>query len=162
MKKGFSLLELFIVIALSGAMAIFALSYINPSSILNESSKAELQSHLSIISAAVFECKEASNMMPTQNGGTYANNTLLSALECNTSIPYPLDGGEGFFLPPAPSGFTNYTATQSGTLFYVSTSTPIDSSGDEILQELNSTYSPKQYILDYNTTTATMRMYLSR
>lgn len=162
MTKAFSLLELFVVIILSGVMAIFALSYINPSSISKQSIKTELQSHLNSISATILQCKELSNRMPIQTNGSYASGTLLDTLECNTTTPYALDGGKGSFIPPPPSGFTDYTATQNSSVFFVSTTAAIDSINDEVLQELNSSYSTKQYELDYNTTTVSMKFYLSR
>lgn len=162
MKKGFSLLELFIVIALSGAMAIFVFSYLDPTAMTKENIKTQLQSQINTITSAIFQCKELSNIFPLQEDANYADATLLNTLECNTTVPYLLDGDKGHFIPPPPTGFTNYKATQSGTIFYITTTAQRDSLNDEVLQELNSSYSTKQYVLDYNTTVATMKFYLSR
>ena len=100
--------------------------------------------------------------MPVENNTTLANGILVSALECNTTTPYQLDGGKGVFIPPAITGFTDYNATESGTEFYFSTTTTIDSTNDEVLQDLNSSYSTNQYELTYDATTATLKFYLSR
>lgn len=162
MRQAFSLLELLVAIALAGTMATFTFTYLDTTTLTKESTKAQLQSHFSTISAAIFQCKELSNAMPVENNTTLANGILVSALECNTTTPYQLDGGKGVFIPPAITGFTDYNATESGTEFYFSTTTTIDSTNDEVLQDLNSSYSTNQYELTYDATTATLKFYLSR
>lgn len=162
MRQAFTLFELMISIVLAGAMVIFAVSFLDTSTLSKENIKSQLQSHFSLISAASFQCKELSGAMPVENNTTLANGTLVSSLECNTSTPYQLDGGKGIFIPPAISGFTDYNATQNGTEFYFSTSTTINSTNDNALKDLNSSYSTNQYVLSYDATTATLKFYLSR
>lgn len=162
MRKAFSLIELLITIALAGVMAMFTINFIDTTSLSKESIKTELQSHLNIITSAVFQCKELSNVMPIQSDGSPASSTLLNTLECNTSTVYQLDGGKGVFIPPALNGFTDYTATQSGTEFYITTTATINSRNDDVLQDLNSSYSANQYVLTYDATTAFLNFYISR
>lgn len=100
--------------------------------------------------------------MPIQSNGSLANNTLLNTLDCNTSTPYPLDGGKGTFIPPPLNNFTDYTATQNGSEFYITTTTAINSRNDDVLKDLNSTYSAQQYVLTYDTSTAYLNFYISR
>jgi len=161
-RKAFSLIELLLTVALAGAMAIFSFSYIDSATLSKESIKTELQSHLNLISSAIFQCKELSNSMPIQSNGSLANNTLLNTLDCNTSTPYPLDGGKGTFIPPPLNNFTDYTATQNGSEFYITTTTAINSRNDDVLKDLNSTYSAQQYVLTYDTSTAYLNFYISR
>jgi len=162
MKKAFSLLELFIVIALVGFMAIFSSNFIDITSLSKSNIKTEFQSHFNIISSAILYCKELSDSFPIQNNGSLASDTLLTVLECNTSTPYLLDGGKGSFIPPPVDGTTAYTARQTGTEFYFSTTAVLDSRNDEVLQELNASYSSNQFELTYDATTAYMKFYLSR
>jgi hypothetical protein len=161
-RKAFSLLELFLVIALSGVMIIIAFNFIDTDTLSKEKIKTELTSHLNIITATILQCKELSNIMPLQTDGSLANNTLLSTLECNTTTPYILDGGRGGFIPPPLNNFTPYKATQSGDEFYFSTTTAIGSYNDEALQEMQSSYSVNQYVLTYDATTAYLNFYISR
>ena len=162
MHKAFSLFELLIVIALSGVMAIFAFNYLNTTTLSVEGIKTKLNSHINLITASVFQCKEYSHIFPIDANGSYANNSLLDTLECNTSTPYPLDGGKGSFIPTPIEGFSEYKATQNTTEFYFSTTALIDSNNDTALQELNSTYSPNQYELTHDTTKAYLKFYISR
>jgi len=162
MRKAFSLIELLITVALAGAMAIFISSFIDIDTLSKDNIKTQLQSHLNIISSSILQCKELSNVMPIDSDGSLANNTLLNSLECNTTTPYPLDGGKGSFIPPALSDFTSYTATEIGSEFYISTTTPITSRNYDVLKDLNTTYSSQQYVLTDDTTTATLNFYLSR
>lgn len=163
MRKAFSLIELLITVALAGAMAIFISSFIDIDTLTKDNVKTQLQSHLNIISSSILQCKELSNAMPIDsNGSILANNTPLNSLECNTTTPYSLDGGKGSFIPPSLSGFTSYTATESGDEFYISTTTPITSRNYDVLKDLNTTYSSQQYVLTDDTTTATLNFYLSR
>lgn len=151
-----------LTIALAGVMVILSLNYLNISTLSKQNTKTEFQSHLNIITAAILQCKELSNMMPIQNGGALANTTPLDTLECNTTTPYLLDGAKGSFIPEPLSGFTNYTASQTGEEFYFSTTTPYGSSNYEVLQELQTTYSQNQYELSHDGTTANLNFYLSR
>ena len=149
-------------VALLGATTIYTVSLINTEYVSIENIKLELKSHINIITATVLQCKEYSGIMPVQSDGSLASDTLLDSLECNTTTPYPLDGGKGSFIPSALSQFTPYKATQNGDEFYFSTSTKVDSYQYEVLQELNSTYSTQQYELDVNSTDASLKFYLSR
>ena len=100
--------------------------------------------------------------MPLQVGGALASASLLDTLECNTSTPYALDGGKGSFIPPPLTDFSAYTATESGTEFYFSTTAVKDSRNDEVLQTLETAYSSNQYVLTHDATTAYLKFYLSR
>ncbi len=162
MRRAFSLLELLIVITLSGVMAIFAFNYLNMETISKENIRLELQSHFNIITATILQCKEYSNIMPIQSNGSEASNTLLNTLDCNTTTPYSLDGGRGSFIPLPLNDFTDYRATQNASEFYFSTTTDINSYNDEVLQDLQSTYSVNQYELTSDATTTTLKFYLSR
>ena len=162
MRSAFSLLELLIVITLSGVMAILAFNYRDMQTISQENIKLELQSHFNIITATILQCKEYSGIMPIQSNGSEASGTLLNTLDCNTTTPYALDGGKGSFIPLPLNNFTDYTATQTGSEFYFSTTTPINSYNATVLQELQATYSLKQYELISNATTTTLKFYLSR
>ncbi|MCW8894801.1 MAG: prepilin-type N-terminal cleavage/methylation domain-containing protein [Sulfurimonas sp.] len=162
MRQAFSLLELLLAIALAGVMAYTASFYLDIDSISKQNVKTQLQSHFNIITSVILQCKEHSNVFPIQSNGSLASGTLLSTLECNTTTPYQLDGGKGSFIPPALDNFTAYTATQNGSEFYFSTTTAINSVNDEVLLELNTTYSPNQYELTHDATTAFLNFYLSR
>lgn len=162
MRKAFSLIELLITVALAGAMAIFTVSYYNTTQISKDNIKTQLQSHFNLLSAAILQCKELSDSMPIDTNGTLADNTLLSNLECNTSTPYSLDGGKGYFMPVTIDGFTPYKATQNGSEFYIRTTAEINSRNDEVLQDLNTSYSPNQYQLTYDASTAYLNFYISR
>ncbi len=162
MRQAFSLLELLLAIALGGVMAIYASLYLNTTTISRENIKLELQSHFNIITTTILQCKDLSNSMPIQDDGSLADNTLLNLLECDTSTPFPLDGGKSGFIPKPLLNFTAYTASENGSEFYFSTSTEIDSINDEALQELESGYSTNQYELTYDATTAYLKFYLSR
>lgn len=162
MRQAFSLLEIFIGIALAGVMAYTTSFFLDTESISKQNIKTQIQSHLNIISSVILQCKEYSNTFPVQSDGSLANDTLLNTLDCNTSTPYALDGGKGSFIPPALDSFTAYTAKQTGSEFYFTTTTAINSVNDEVLLELNTTYSPNQYELTYDTTTAFLNFYLSR
>ena len=162
MKRAFSLIELLLTIALSGVMVALLVNYINISTLSKQNIKTELQSHLNIISATILQCKDLSNTLPTQAGEIAANATLLSTLICNTSPSYALDGGHGSFIPPPLNNFTPYSATQSGAIFYFTTTTPLNSANYEVLQELQADYPLNQFELTNDGTTATFNFYLSR
>lgn len=162
MRKAFSLLELFVTIALTGAITFIATNLINTKYLSKESIKLEIKSHLNLITATILQCKEYSGMMPIQENGSLASDTLVSSLECNTTTPYPLDGGKGSFIPVAPDLFTAYKATQNLNEFYFSTTAQLNTYQSEVLEDLNATYSPNQYELTDDGTTATLNFYLSR
>ena len=162
MKKAFSLFEIMIAIALLGAMAYFSINYINTDTLKKESVKSQLQSHFNLITAAILQCKEYSGSFPIDQNGSIPTDSQIYSLECNTSTPYSLDGGNGFFMPIVLSGFSSYTATQNGDEFYFSTYTNKDSGNDLVLQDLNNTYSPRQYELTYDTTKVYLKFYISR
>jgi len=164
MRKAFSLIELLITVALAGAMAIFTFSsYIDTTTISKDHIKTQLQPHFNMLTASILQCKELSNAMPIDsNGSILASDTLITSLDCNTSTPYSLDGGKGYFMPVTINGFTDYKATENATEFYISTTADIDSTNDEALQDLNSTYSTQQYVLTYDATTAYLKFYISR
>lgn len=143
-------------------MAYTASFYLDIDSISKQNIKTQLQSHFNVITSVILQCKEYSNVFPIQNNGSLASATLLNTLECNTSTPYLLDGGKGSFIPPALENFTQYRATQNGSEFYFSTSTPLNSVNDEVLIELNSTFSANQYLLTHDASTAYLNFYLSR
>lgn len=162
MRRAFTLLELLIVITLAGVMTLLSLNFIDTKSLSKDALKTKIQSHFSIISSAVFQCKELSDAMPIQPNGSLANATPLNMLECNTTVPYPLDGGKGVFIPPPLSGFTAYTATENGNDFYITTTAPLASTNDEILTDLSAKYSANQFELTHDATTAYLNFYLSR
>lgn len=162
MRQAFSLLEIFIAIALAGVMAYTTSFFLDTKAISNQNLKTQIQSHLNIITSVILQCKEYSNVFPLQSNGSLANNTLLNTLECNTSTPYALDGGKGSFIPPALEYFSAYRATQNGTEFYFSTTTAMNSVNAEVLLDLNGTYSTNQYELTHDATTAYLNFYLSR
>lgn len=143
-------------------MAILSFSYLNVSTLSKQNIKTEFASHLNSITATILQCKDLSGYMPTQAGEVLASNTLLNTLTCNTSSTYALDGGHGSFIPPPLPNFTAYTATQTGEIFYFTTTTPLNSPNYEVLDELKNSYSSNQYELTNDGTTATLNFYLSR
>jgi prepilin-type N-terminal cleavage/methylation domain-containing protein len=162
MRKAFSLIELLITVALAGAMAIFISSFIDIDTLNKDNLKSQFQANLNIISSAILQCKEFSLIMPIQTDGSLADDTLLNTLECNTSTPYPLDGGHGAFIPPPLQDFTAYTATQNVDEFYITTTAPLNTMAYEVMLDLNTTYSTQQYQLSDDSTTATLNFYFSR
>ncbi|MDA7818008.1 hypothetical protein N9A28_07445 [Sulfurimonas sp.] len=162
MRRALSLIELLIVISLAGIMTALMVNYLNTETLSKENIKLQLQSHFNIITATILQCKDLTNIMPLQNDGSTASSTLLSTLECNTTTPYALDGGKGSFIPPALTGFTEYTATQNSSEFYFSTSVDLNSYNDEVLQEIQTIYSANQYELTSDATTTSLNFYLSR
>ena len=154
------MIELLATITLMGVMTAFALNYMDIETSSKENIKTKFQAQLNLVTATIFQCKELSNAMPIDANGSLASNSTLNSMECNTTTPYKLNGGHGGFIPTAVTGFSEFSATQTGSEFYISTSVEINSSNDEVLQELNSSYSTNQY--EYNTTTAILKFYLSR
>jgi prepilin-type N-terminal cleavage/methylation domain-containing protein len=162
LKKAFSLIELLVAVTLIGVMAILSFSYLNVATLSKQNIKTEFQSHLNIITATILQCKDLSNSMPTQALEVPANNTFLNTLVCNTTPTYSLDGSHGAFIPKPMLNFTAYKATQIGNIFYFTTTTPLNSSNYEVLQDLQNIYSANQYELTNDGTTATLNFYLSR
>jgi len=160
-KKAFSLIEVFLTIALIGVMVVLLFSYINISTLTKQNTQTEFQSHLNIITATILQCKEYSNDMPIQDNGSLASDTLLETLECNTTIPYKLDGGKGSFIPKSLNGFSSYTAKESASEFYFTTTTNVSTENYEVLQDLETKYSSQQYELTDDGTTAKLNFYLS-
>ncbi len=161
MKHAFSLLELLLAIAFSGVMAWLLLNYTDFTTINKQNIKSTLQTHIQTISEAILQCKTLSSQYPLQTDGSLAGDTAVAQLECNTTTPYPLDGGEGVFIPPAQNGFDTYSATQSGSAFYFSTAAALGSMQEEVLRDLNGSYSQNQYILSENGGKLELDFYLS-
>ncbi len=143
-------------------MVVLFVNYFDMNTLSKQNTKSQFQSHLSIITATILQCKELSNIMPIQADGSLADATLLDTLECNTSTPYELDGDRGAFIPEPLRGFTNYKATQNTSAFYFTTTTELNSNNYKVLQELKDIYSTKQYQLTDDGSTATLNFYLSR
>ncbi|MGM0623794.1 MAG: type II secretion system protein, partial [Campylobacterota bacterium] len=99
MKKAFSLVELLVVIALSGVMATLFYNYANFGFYQQSALTTTLQTHLSSITQAALHCKNISDSLPTQMGGSEANDTPVYELECQSDPPYLLDGYDSFFMP---------------------------------------------------------------
>lgn len=161
-KKAFTLVEAALTIFLVGLMGTLGYYYFNLSSMSRIQYKSTLQSQINLIESMVFQCKSLSEQMPNQSGGADASNTLLTDLECNTSVPYPLDGGRNGFVPVPPGGYTPYTATEAGSAFYVMTTAENNSTQDEALKKLILNYTSQQAVLEHNATSATFKFYLSR
>lgn len=161
-KKAFTLVEVIIAVFLMGVMVALGYSYLNMSTMSRSKYLSILQSHFNAIEAMTFQCKSLSEQMPNQVGGADAADTNLTLLECNTSTPYAFDGGRYGFVPVSPTGFTAYTATESGTAFYVATTADNNSTQDEALKKLILNYTSQQAELSHDGTTATFRFYLSR
>jgi len=162
-KSAFTLIEVILTIFLVGLMsALIGYFYINTSSLKRSEYKTTLQSQFNLIESMVFQCKSLSEQMPNQIGGADASNTNLRSLECNTSTPYAFDGGRNGFVPIPPTGYTAYTATESGTIFYITTTADNNSTQDEALIKLSLNYTSTQAELTHDATTATFKFYLSR
>lgn len=161
-KNAFTLIELAITVFLAGLMGTLGYYYINTSYLKLSQYKATVQSQMNLIESMVFQCKSLSEQMPNQVGGANALDTNLTDLECNTSTPYKFDGGRNGFVPVPPAGFTAYTATEVGTVFYISTTADNNSTQDEVFQKLALNYTSTQAELNHSATTATFKFYLSR
>jgi len=162
MKKAFTLIEVALTVFLAGVISAVGYFYLNTDSLKRSKYKTAVQSQINLIESMVFQCKSLSEQMPNQIGGANALDTNLSNLECNTSTPYVFDGGRNGFVPIPPVGFTAYTATETGTTFYISTTTDNNSTQDEALQRLALNYTSTQAELNHSATTATFKFYLSR
>lgn len=148
---------------LAGLMGALTYYYINLSTLNRSQYKSALQSHFNLIESMVFQCKSLSEQFPKElDTSTNASNTLLTELECNTSIPYSLNGGRNGFIPLPPTGFTPYKATESGSIFFIATSADNNSTQDDALKSLILNYTPQQASLEHNATSAIFKFYLSR
>lgn len=161
-KKAFSLVEVILTIFLVGVISAVGYFYLNTESLKRSQYKTAIQSQINLIESMVFQCKSLSEQMPNQAGGANASDTNLTALECNTSTPYQFDGGRNGFVPVPPTGFTAYTATETGTAFYITTTAENNSTQDIALTSLVLNYTSTQATLEHNATSATFKFYLSR
>lgn len=161
-KAAFTLVEVILTIFLIGVISVLAYSYLSSSGLNKYQYKTTLQSQINLIESMVFQCKSLSEQMPNQVGGADALDTNLTLLECNTSTPYTFDGGRNGFVPIPPTGFTAYTATESGTSYYIATTAANGTVQDETLISLALNYTSNQAQLSHDATTATFKFYLSR
>ena len=161
-KKAFTLIEIVLTVFLVGVISTLGYFYLNTDTLKRSQYKTTLQSQINLIESMVFQCKSLSEQMPNQVGGANASDTNLTLLECNTSTPYKFDGGRNGFVPIPPSGYTAYTATKSGTAFYITTTAENNSTQDEAFKRLALNYTSTQAELNHSTTTATFKFYLSR
>jgi prepilin-type N-terminal cleavage/methylation domain-containing protein len=161
-KKAFTLVEVILTIFLVGVISTIGYYYISTTGLKEAEYKTALQSQFNLIESMVFQCKSLSEQMPNQVGGADALDTNLTSLECNTSTPYALNGGRNGFVPIPPSGYTAYTATESGTAFYIATTAENNSTQDEAFKKLILNYTSQQADLNHSATTATFKFYLSR
>ncbi|MDP2077875.1 MAG: prepilin-type N-terminal cleavage/methylation domain-containing protein [Sulfuricurvum sp.] len=161
-KKAFTLIEVALTIFLVGVISTLGYFYLNTDNLKRSQYKTAIQSQINLIESMVFQCKSLSEQMPNQVGGADASDTNLTSLECNTSTPYAFDGGRNGFVPVPPTGFTAYTATETGTEFYIMTTAENNSTQDEALVSLALNYTSTQATLDHNATSATFKFYLSR
>jgi len=162
-RKAFTFVEIALTIFLAGVIGTLTYYYINLSTMHRIQYKSALQSQFNLVESMVFQCKHLSEQFPKElNASTDASNTLLSELECNASTPYSFDGGKNGFVPIPPGEFSQYTATESGSVFFISTSADNNSTEDEALQKLILNYTPQQASLEHNATSATFKFYLSR
>lgn len=161
-KKAFTLIEIIITILLVGIMAALGYFYFNMSTMNRSKYISILQAQFNVIEAMTFQCKSLSEQMPNQATGADAAETNLTLLECNTSTPYAFNGGKYGFVPVPPTGFTPYTATESGNVFYIATTAENNSTQDEAFKKLILNYTSQQADLNHTATTATFKFYLSR
>jgi hypothetical protein len=162
-RKAFSFLEMALTIFLAGVIGAVSYYFLNLTTLNAINYKSSLQSHINLIESMTFQCKSLSEQFPKNLGdSTNASNTLLSDLECNTSTPYPFDGGKNGFVPVPPGEFSPYRATESGSEFYISTTAENNSTEDKALEKLIINYTPTQASLEHNETSATFKFYLSR
>lgn len=162
-RHAFTLIEIALTIFLAGLIGTLTYYYLNLTTMNRIQYKSTLQSQFNLVESMVFQCKSLSEQFPKElDTSTSASDTLLSALECNTSIPYSFNGGRNGFVPVPPGGFSSYTATESGNVFYIATSADNNSTEDEALKKLILNYTPQQATLEHNATSATFKFYLSR
>jgi len=162
-RKAFTLIEIALTIFLVGLIGTLTYYYINLTTMNKIQYKSTLQSQINLVESMVFQCKSLSEQFPKElNSSSSAFNTLLGELECNTSVPYSFDGGKNGFVPIPPGEFTPFTATESGSIFYISISADNNSTEDEVLKKLILNYTSQQATLEHNATSATFKFYLSR
>jgi hypothetical protein len=162
-RNAFTLVEIAMTVFLVGVLGTISYYYLNLSKITQIQYKSTVQSHINLIESTVFQCKSLSEQFPKElDGSTNASNTLLSELECNTSTPYDLDGGRNGFVPLPPGALTPYRATESGSVFFISTSAENNSTEHEALRKLILGYTDTQAVLESNATDTTLKFYLSR
>ena len=162
-RSAFTQIEIAMTVFLAGLMGALTYYYINLSTLNRSQYKSALQSHFNLIESMVFQCKSLSEQFPKElNSSTNASDTLLTELECNTSTPYSLNGGKNGFIPLPPTGFAQYKATETGSVFYVMTSADNNSTQDDALKSLILNYTSQQASLDHNATSAIFKFYLSR
>jgi len=162
-RTAFTQVEVALTIFLVGLMGALSYYYINSTTMTRLQYQSTLQSHYNLIESMVFQCKSLSNQFPKElSASKYASNTLLTQLECNTSVPYPLNGGRNGFVPVPPTGFSAYRATETGSAFYVMTSADNNSTQDNTFKKLILNYTSQQATLERNATSAIFKFYLSR
>lgn len=162
-RKAFTLIEVIITIGLMAIMATLGYFYFDVSTLNQSQYKSQLQSQINLVESMVFQCKNLSEQFPKElNSSTNASNTLLSDLECNTTVPYAFNGGKNGFVPVPPTGFNAYRATETGTVFFIMTSADNNSTQDKTLKNLVLNYTTQQATLEHNATSAIFKFYLSR
>lgn len=162
MRNGFSFFEAILSIALIGVMGAISFYYLNVSTLSSTQQKAQLQSHVTLLTSMILECKSLSEVMPKQVGGANASSTLVTQLECQTAPTYLLNGGKSGFVPVPPGGYDPYSATEAGGSFYITLSANQGSAADAVLQSVASGYLPAQAAFQYAGGKAILNIYLSR
>ncbi|MFY9141318.1 pilus assembly FimT family protein [Sulfuricurvum sp.] len=160
-RRGFTFFEVILAIALIGVMGTISFYYLNVSTLTSTQQKAQLQSHITLLTSMILECKTLSEIVPKQVGGAAASSTPIRQLECQTTPVYLLDGGKSGFIPLPPGGFDPYTASESGGSFFITLSANQGSSGDTVLQSIIDGYSATQASLHYAGGKALLDIYLS-
>lgn len=162
-KRAFTLVEVALTITLVGVLGALSYFYLNLSTLSAIQYKATIQSQINLIESMTFQCKNLSEQFPKElDAGTNASNTLLTELECNTTVPYTFNGGNNGFVPIPPANFSPYRATETGSVFYVMTYAENNSTQDNALKKLIINYTAQQATLDHNATSAIFKFYLSR
>lgn len=141
-------------------MGFFSFTYLNISTLTSTQEKSQLQTHITLLSSMVLECKTLSEKMPKQSGGSNASATLVSDLVCQTIPTYSLNGGRHGFVPKPPSGYDSYTATESGGIFTLTLSA---TAGNKVLESIYNGYLPTQATFNTNVGgKAVLTIYLAR
>jgi len=162
-RNGFSLVEALLAIALLGVMGGLTFYYLNISTLTSTQAKSQLQTHITLLSSMVLECKTLSESMPKQSGGANASSTLVSDLVCQTTPTYNLNGGRHAFVPKPPTGFDTYTATELGGDFFITFATLHGSVEAKVLESIYNGYLPTQATFNPNIGgKAVLNVYLAR
>ncbi len=162
-RKGFTLFEALLAIALIGVMGFFSFTYLNISTLTSTQAKAQLQTHITLLSSMVLECKTLSESMPKQTGGANANATYMDQLVCQTTPTYNLNGGRHAFVPKSPTGFDTYTATELGGDFFITFAALHGSVEAKVLESIFNGYLPTQATFNPNIGgKAVLNVYLAR